>query len=91
MLHIVNQSPFSSDALQSCLKHALPDSAILLIEDGVLAASNHTDFKTLTVYALIPDLAARGLSDKINPTITAIDYDGFVALAEKHSPIQHWF
>ena len=39
MLHIVNHSPLSSRNLASCLRFALPGDALLLIEDGVYAAT----------------------------------------------------
>ena len=39
MLHIVNKSPYERNALESCLRLAQPGSALLLIEDGVYAAT----------------------------------------------------
>ena len=39
MLHTVNKSPFSSDALNECARFASNGSDILLIEDGVYAAT----------------------------------------------------
>ncbi len=37
-LHTVNKSPFSSEALASCLRVVWPGDAILLMEDGVYCA-----------------------------------------------------
>ena len=37
-LHTVNKSPFSSEALASCLRVVRPGDAILLMEDGVYCA-----------------------------------------------------
>ena len=71
MLHIVNKSPLSRNALESCLRIAAPGGALLLIEDAVLAATRGNAFEAkltaalaqFKVYALLPDLEARGLSE----------------------------
>ena len=39
MLHIVNKSPSQTRTLASCLRLAQDGSAVLLIEDGVYAAT----------------------------------------------------
>ena len=39
MLHIVNKSPSQTATLASCLRLALDGQALLLIEDGVYAAT----------------------------------------------------
>lgn len=99
MLHIINRSPLSSNALASCLRLAKPGSTILLIEDGVYAAlvdNNsgatllHKTSHALKFCALTEDLKARGLMNRVLPFVTLVDYNGFVALTEKHSPIQTW-
>ncbi|HEY1720230.1 MAG TPA: sulfurtransferase complex subunit TusB [Magnetospirillaceae bacterium] len=98
-LHTVNKSPFSSTALASCLAHATDDAAILLIEDGVyaaLAAAQQPEpLKAAAargaVYALEPDLIARGLADA--PLIAGmkrVDYAGFVDLTATHSSVMAW-
>ncbi len=69
-LHTVNKSPYERNALKSCLDHASSGDCILLIEDGVLGARKGGSFaQSLTemksscaIYALGPDLAARGVS-----------------------------
>jgi tRNA 2-thiouridine synthesizing protein B len=68
MLHIVNKSPTQARSLESCLRVALPGQAVLLIEDGVYAATagNSSEPQVraaagkLKFYALKPDLDARG-------------------------------
>jgi tRNA 2-thiouridine synthesizing protein B len=98
-LHTVNKSPFSSTALTSCLAHATDDAAILLIEDGVYAAlASGRRVEALAaaaarglVYALGPDLTARGLADA--PLLSGtkvVDYAGFVDLTVAHSPVMAW-
>jgi tRNA 2-thiouridine synthesizing protein B len=99
ILHTVNKSPFEKNALESCINHAQPGSAILLFEDGVYGAvkgSVMADKMTqavlnFKVYVLGPDLAARGLSqDKLVDNITVIDYGGFVDLTVENDTVQAW-
>jgi tRNA 2-thiouridine synthesizing protein B len=99
MLHTVNKSPFERNALTACLGHALPESGVLLIEDGVYAAMSGTAYEqavrkgmeTAKVYVLGPDLLARGLAaDRVIEGIEVVDYQGFVELTEKHDKVQAW-
>ncbi len=99
MLHTVNKSPFESSSLKTCLSLAKNGSDVLLIEDGVygaLTGSAHTPLVTealgdVRVYALEPDLKARGLSgDRLIPGIEVVGYDGFVELACANDKIQNW-
>jgi tRNA 2-thiouridine synthesizing protein B len=99
MLHTVNKSPFERNALKACLGHALPESSVLLIEDGVYAAVSGTAFENdvreamsdRKLYVLGPDLLARGLtSDNVIDGINVVDYAGFVELTEKHDKVQAW-
>jgi len=43
------------------------------------------------VYALIPDLRARGLLERVIPGIELVDYQGFVALTEEFDTVQSWY
>jgi tRNA 2-thiouridine synthesizing protein B len=98
MLHIVNKSPFEKMTLDSCLRLAAPGSALLLIEDGVYAATKgnaaaqkiRTASERLKVYVLAPDLEARGMGDAILEGIMPVDYGGFVDLVAEHSAVQSW-
>jgi len=98
MLHTVNKSPFEKSALASCLKHATAGSAILLIEDGVYGALDKTSFSdqvravmpTCGVYALGPDLDARGMSGRVMDGVKVVGYDGFVDLVAEHPNVQAW-
>lgn len=96
MLHIVNKSPDSSAALADCLRLCRKSDALLLIEDGVYAALpgpwlDRLLAATDRLYALTPDLAARGLTERCDSRITRIDYAGFVQLCCDHQPVQSWF
>tara|TARA_Y100000590_G_scaffold438092_1_gene560486 strand:- start:2489 stop:2797 length:309 start_codon:yes stop_codon:yes gene_type:complete len=99
ILHTINKSPFENNSLESCLSLLAPDSSILFIEDAVIAAMQNTRFSSLVqskleafkVYALQPDLDARGLDgEKVISGIEVIGYDDFVDLAVSHKSVQSW-
>ncbi len=99
MLHTVNKSPFASNALQSCLRLAARGSAILLIEDAVYGAVGGSEIaeeigkrmKDVTVYALGPDLAARGIEKTpLIKGVKIVDYEGFVDLVTEHEASHSW-
>lgn len=98
MLHIVNKSPLEKTSLDSCLATALPGAAVLLIEDGIYAATrgNAAEGKLkdamarLKVYVLKPDLDARGMADRAMEGVTLVDYGGFVDLVAEHPNCQSW-
>ena len=98
MLHIVNKSPFERNSLESCLKHAMKGSAILLIEDGIYAALIGTQataqlqaaMKECTVYVLQPDVEARGMQGRVLEGVKLVDYAGFVELTANHKAVQSW-
>ncbi|MFA5370714.1 MAG: sulfurtransferase complex subunit TusB [Sideroxydans sp.] len=97
MLHIINKSPMSSVALESCLNCATGGD-ILLIEDGVYAAVRGSAVEArvlgaigqFKVHVLLPDLEARGLGDKIIEGVLPVDYAGFVDLAANNKNCQSW-
>lgn len=97
MLHIINKSSLERNALESCLR-VVSAGAILLIEDAVLAATRgHASAEriaaaasNLRVYALQPDLEARGVGDRLIGEVTPIDYGGFVNLVAEHPNCQSW-
>jgi tRNA 2-thiouridine synthesizing protein B len=98
MLHIVNKSPFQTRTLESCLAMAQPGSAVLLIEDAVYAATAGSAVQgrmreasaTVKLYALKPDMDARGVTGKLIDGVTLVDYGGFVDLAAEHSTSHSW-
>jgi tRNA 2-thiouridine synthesizing protein B len=97
MLNIVNKSPAERNALESCLRVA-QGGAILLIEDAVYAATRGNAAETtlrdalsrFKIYALTPDLDARGMGDRLMEGVTAVDYGGFVDLVAEHKTCQSW-
>ena len=98
MLHIVNKSHTQTHALASCLRLALPGSALLLTEDAIYAATAAAvetsgigaAKASLKVFALQPDVDARGMAGKLADGITTVDYGGFVDLAAEHATNQTW-
>ena len=98
MLHIVNKSPLERTTLDSCLAAAQPGAAVLLIEDGVYAATrgNAAESKLraalahLEIYVLAPDLEARGMAQSLAEGVKQIDYTGFVELVAQHRNCQSW-
>jgi tRNA 2-thiouridine synthesizing protein B len=97
MLNIVNKSPLERDSLASCLRMAAP-GAILLIEDGVYGAVRGTAVAPqvaqalgrFRIYALLPDLEARAVADRVLDGVTVVDYGGFVDLVAEHNACQSW-
>jgi tRNA 2-thiouridine synthesizing protein B len=98
-LHTVNKSPFERGAMASCLAHAAKGDAVLMIEDGVFGARKGTAFaKALeggrancAIYALGPDLAARGVkSEDLVAGVEVVDYGGFVDLVAGHARVCAW-
>lgn len=97
MLHIMNKSPLDRPTLDSVARLA-QTGAMLLIEDGVYAATrgNAASQKLealmgkMKIYALLPDLEARGVADRLMEGVTGIDYAGFVDLVAEHPNCQSW-
>jgi tRNA 2-thiouridine synthesizing protein B len=98
LLHIVNKSPSQTRTLDSCLRLAQDGHALLLIEDGVYAATTRSPavaalndaIERLKVYALQPDLEARGVLGAVIEGVTLVDYGGFVDLVAEHAASQSW-
>jgi tRNA 2-thiouridine synthesizing protein B len=98
MLHIVNKSPMQSPNLGSCLRLAQDGHAVLLIEDGIYAATTTMAERSglaaatgrLKVYALTPDVEARAMAGRMAAGVTLVDYAGFVDLVAEHPNNQSW-
>lgn len=99
MLHTVNTSPFEKNTLQRCLQFIDTESAVLLIENAVYAATNNTPYTSMLtlalqrhpIYVLLPDLVSRGIDkNTIIKGITPIDYSDFVSLTIQYTPFKAW-
>ncbi|MFQ5408059.1 MAG: sulfurtransferase complex subunit TusB [Anaerolineales bacterium] len=94
MLYTINKSPFLSYNLERCLRCAPEGAPILLYEDGVYAALagsrvDETVRQALAahpIYALEPDLQARGLTRLIEG-VKVVGYEEFVDLAAEHNVV----
>ncbi|MEB6337247.1 sulfurtransferase complex subunit TusB [Serratia rhizosphaerae] len=94
MLFTLSRSPAQCD-LPTLLRQASPGDALLLLQDGVLAAlaGAHLDLllaAPISLYALRNDLEARGLSGHISHKVTVIDYNHFVELTTMHRSQMAW-
>jgi tRNA 2-thiouridine synthesizing protein B len=98
-LHTVNKSPFERNALESCVGHLTPGDAVLMIEDAVAGARKGTLAAAMVqaalssgrVYALAPDLAARGIKpEHLIDGVQTVDYGGFVDLVAGHARTVAW-
>ena len=95
MLHIVNKSPFQTDAFTSCMGHATDSSTVLLIEDGVYAALKGSSVADklsggAKVVALQSDVAARGIEGNLADGVETVDYATFVDLVADNEKVQSW-
>ena len=99
MLHTINKSPFENSTVSSCISMCSKGSSILFIEDGVISVMKSTKFseiiestlKNFKVYALKPDLEARGLSLKnVIKGVEIVGYEEFVDLTTEHNSVQSW-
>lgn len=97
MLHVVNKSAFERNSLETAINFVDGKSIVLLIEDGVISATNNskdTMLKELAangrVYALQGDVDARGLGDKLADNIKTVDYTGFVELVVEYGTPVSW-
>lgn len=93
MLYIVNKS---NDVLVDCIERASNDDVILLVENAIYSAieagSSVVFDKNIPVYALEPDMKARGIGRKqSHDFIQYVDYEGFVELVEKNNPVRSYF
>ena len=99
MLHTINKSPFENSSVSSCLTMCAKDSSILFIEDAVISVMKSTKFselienslKDFKMYALKPDLEARGLPlNNVIEGVEIVGYDKFVDLTTEHDTVQSW-
>lgn len=95
ILHTVNKSPATSSTLKECLFSASSGDQILLIEDGVYAATQAFSEllrDDLSYFVLQNDMAARGLNSSLSSELwQPVDYEGFVELTEKADSVCSWF
>lgn len=95
MLHTLSRSPWHCD-IDSLMRMVREGDALLLIQDGVLAAVEGNCFvdilsnAPISVSALKDDIDARGLAGQISTRIDVVSYTDFVNLAVQHAGQMNW-
>lgn len=95
MLHTLSHSPYHCDidALLRCLG---PEDALVLLQDGVIAALANSETASRLLNASIPlyvlqnDADARGLAAQISNNFSLISYNQFVQLTVQYSQQLAW-
>ena len=96
-MHIYNTAQAASSLSISPFEFVTSTDAVLLIENAVynavLTAENHRLLSNIqaSVYALVPDLNARGFDRKdLLAAVNPVDYDGFVDLTAQFDVSMSW-
>ncbi|MFP9229074.1 sulfurtransferase complex subunit TusB [Pectobacterium cacticida] len=95
MLHTLSCSPYYAD-LDILLRSLNPTDVLVLLQDGVIAALkngniiHHLLDSNVTLYALRPDVVARGMTEQISCSVALIDYNDFVQLTVIHPQQLAW-
>lgn len=90
MLHIVK----SVQALEDALRVLNEQDKLLLVEQAVYAANpQHQAFhriKGLDASVLQADLNARGIANRVSPSLQQVDFEGFVELTVEQANSITW-
>lgn len=93
-LHIFNKPPSDIASLQDCLRCLQEGDGLIFIEDGVYTALNPS-LESLpshvSLYSLAPDVAARGLPERLSKEIELVDDASFVRLCCQFDKSISWF
>lgn len=84
-LHLVNKPAAWAD----CEPLLGPDDSALLIEDGVYAALQALP-AGVQLQALAPDVCARGLLERLPPSVRLASFDDFVRLVVGNDRVVSW-
>ena len=98
-LHLLFRSPYErSSSFDDCLRFCKAGDAILLLENGVYAATNDSEFAAqlaeldnVSCYALTPDVSARGLKDKLARHVQLASDEDFVDLSVQQPKSLSWY
>ncbi|KJY81587.1 sulfur relay protein TusB [Vibrio galatheae] len=90
MLHIVK----TIEALVEASQVISESDQLLLVEQAVYAANPlHNAFpmtKGMSAFVLEADIAARGIANRISPSVTCVDFAGFVDLTAEQPNSITW-
>lgn len=95
-LHTLNKT--TSNLLKLCLSALAAGDSLLLFEDGVYAAMGIAENQQvlsmlptgITLYALIEDMQARGITDNVPEIFSRLTYHEFVRLSLSCSKVVNW-
>ncbi len=87
-LHILNKTP-DHPRFSECLGTLGTDDALILTENGVLALATEINLKTSRIYALTPDVEARGMAGTTRNSIL-VDYPEMVDLTLQAQRVISW-
>lgn len=87
-LHILNKAPEHPRTAQ-CLAALAPEDALLLIENGTLLLATQGAPATCQLFALAPDIQARGLRVDTKQ-MKAVDYSDMVSLSLAAKRVISW-
>lgn len=87
-LHILNKTP-EHPRSRACMAAVQPGDALLLTENGVLAFATSDPEPGVPVFALAPDLTARGLGSH-GKKATHVDFAGMVDLTTQAQKLISW-
>ncbi|MGY0219941.1 sulfurtransferase complex subunit TusB [Endozoicomonadaceae bacterium StTr2] len=92
VLHLIPHPANSHPGLKNCLQVAREGQALLFIEDGVYSLlKTENDLSDFKLYALAPDVEARGLQARVPEHVTLVSYAEFVTLTETHHKTLSWY
>lgn len=95
MLHTLRHSPWQCD-FSTFLTALQAGDAVLLLQDGVIAALEGTRFlemlqnASISISVLQDDVEARGLSAQISNSIARVSYTDFVRMTVDHPTQMAW-
>lgn len=88
-LHILNKGPEHSRSI-ACRRSFKAGDALLLTENGVLAlATSSTREAVSPVFALAPDVMARGLGHCVDETML-VDFPAMVDMTARAQNVMSW-
>lgn len=89
-LHTLN----SPTLLESCLRALRAGDRLLLLADGVYCGCDSellASISAVEIVALHDDLLARGLGERVAPTVQSVSMSDFVRLCCESDKVINWF
>ncbi|MGF1765097.1 sulfurtransferase complex subunit TusB [Aliivibrio kagoshimensis] len=96
MLHIISKTSTLNDPMNQISDYINPSDTILLTQDAIyLVYQNNAQLLSfielgVSVYALEPDVLARGMDNTQSGLVNLIDFKGFVELTTSRNKSLSW-